>query len=266
MRGMLAKRNGTDSSQYYMNLVEKAEKKGTVNMTGTIAHADIVNPDFYFEELDAFWPQIYDLENQTWLAYENNDTSSSTTATDTASSSKNNSWEWHETLTQGSYYLDFVDAPNSGVNEFAIGNIGRRTDVVSDTDINCLFEPQIPDIIYANADELSETEIEDLRSKANNNGLKLMQLNSDLYYALYTGGNNNAAYDQVKYELYIHTLYQKTVSATALPCWWLQPNTRCTVNDKVTNTYGDFNIQSITLTLGAGSSMSVTMNEALERI
>ena len=266
MRGMLAKRNGTDSSQYYMNLVEKAEKGGTVDMTGTIAHADIVNPDFYFEELDAFWPQIYDLENQTWLAYENNDTSSSTTATDNASSSKNNSWEWHETLTQGSYYLDFVDAPNSGVNEFAIGNIGRRTDVVSDTDINCLFEPQIPDIIYANADELSETEIEDLRSKANNNGLKLMQLNSDLYYALYTGGNNNAAYDQVKYELYIHTLYQKTVSATALPCWWLQPNTRCTVNDKVTNTYGDFNIQSITLTLGAGSSMSVTMNEALERI
>ena len=266
MRGMLAKRNGTDSSQYYMNLVEKAERNGTVNMTGTIAHADIVNPDFYFEELDAFWPQIYDLENQIWLAYENNDSSSSTSTTSNSTSNENNSWEWHETLTQGSYYLDFVDAPNSGVNEFAIGNIGRRTDVVSDTDINCLFEPQIPDIIYANSDELSEAEIKELRSKANNNGLKLMQLNSDLYYALYTGGNNNAAYDQVKYELYIHTLYQKTVSATALPCWWLQPNTRCTVNDKVTNTYGDFNIQSITLTLGAGSSMSVTMNEALERI
>ena len=257
LRGMLAKINGTDSSQYYENLVLEAQKTGSSNLTGIISHADIVNPDFYFEELDAFWPQIYDLENQTWLAYEEGE-----------------EWDWHTTLTQGSYYLDFVDAANSGLNEFSIGNIGRRTDVVSDTDINCLFEPQIPDIIYINLDDYTDYDndedklaaINKVRSKADNNGLAFIQLDSDLYYALYTGGNNNAAYDQVKYELYTHSLYQKTLSVTAIPAWWLQPNTRCTVNDKVTNTYGDFNIQSISLTLGAGSSMSVTMNEALERI
>ncbi len=256
VRGMMAKDSnyGTDASQYYENLVSKVESKEVDQLSEEtknvviVAHNDSVNVDFYFEELQAFWPQIYDLVRQEFIG------------------DQESSEYKYSSLTTGNYFLDFIDANSTELNEFSIGNIGRRTDVISDDSINCLFEPEIPDILYVNTDESSAEEREETLQQCKELGYGYVQIPGNIYYAMYTGGNHNAAFDQIKYELYIHTLYQKTLSITAIPAWFLQPNTRCTIDDKVTNTYGDFNIKSITLTLGAGSTMSVTLSEALERI
>lgn len=256
VRGMMAKDSnyGTDASQYYENLVSKVESKEVDQLSEEtknvviVAHNDSVNVDFYFEELQAFWPQIYDLVRQEFIG------------------DQESSEYKYSSLTTGNYFLDFIDANSTELSEFSIGNIGRRTDVVSDDSINCLFEPEIPDILYVNTDESSAEEREKTLQQCKELGYGYVQIPGNIYYAMYTGGNHNAAFDQIKYELYIHTLYQKTLSITAIPAWFLQPNTRCTIDDKVTNTYGDFNIKSITLTLGAGSTMSVTLSEALERI
>ena len=256
VRGMMAKDSnyGIDASQYYENLVSKVESKEVDQLSEEtknvviVAHNDSVNVDFYFEELQAFWPQIYDLVRQEFIG------------------DQESSEYKYSSLTTGNYFLDFIDANSTELSEFSIGNIGRRTDVVSDDSINCLFEPEIPDILYVNTDESSADEREKTLQQCKELGYGYVQIPGNIYYAMYTGGNHNAAFDQIKYELYIHTLYQKTLSITAIPAWFLQPNTRCTIDDKVTNTYGDFNIKSITLTLGAGSTMSVTLSEALERI
>ena len=256
VRGMMAKDSnyGIDASQYYENLVSKVESKEVDQLSEEtknvviVAHNDSVNVDLYFEELQAFWPQIYDLVRQEFIG------------------DQESSEYKYSSLTTGNYFLDFIDANSTELSEFSIGNIGRRTDVVSDDSINCLFEPEIPDILYVNTDESSADEREKTLQQCKELGYGYVQIPGNIYYAMYTGGNHNAAFDQIKYELYIHTLYQKTLSITAIPAWFLQPNTRCTIDDKVTNTYGDFNIKSITLTLGAGSTMSVTLSEALERI
>lgn len=245
LRGMLAKNLATDASQY-----------SYVQKYNIISAKETVDVDFYFQELEAYWPTIYDLEKQQFLCKDDEDDK-----------------RYHVTFTNGNYYLDFIDPDDSGMKDFAISSIGRRTDVVANDDINCLFEPEIPDVIFINKDDettvkVGTTEVnknEQLKEEAIQKGYSYTQVGSDIYSALYTGGNHNAAFDQIKYELYTHTTYQKTVSVTAIPAWYLEPNIRVTLNDKTTNTYGDFNLQNITLTLGPSNSMSVTLNEALEK-
>ncbi|HAU87365.1 MAG TPA: hypothetical protein DCW90_18335 [Lachnospiraceae bacterium] len=267
LRGKLANNNSSDAGQYYYNLqngYNTTETYKCVDDLLTLSSYNRIDVDFYYQELDAFWPAIYDLVEQKFLC-----------AVGTQESKPEN----HTTFTNGNYFLDFIDPDESGLQQFSIGNIGRRTDVVSSDDVNCLFEPEIPDVIFINTDDESTTkkynaitgeEEEVLKWKllleeANEKQQDFCQVNSNVFYGLYTGGNHNAAYDQIKYELYLHTTYQRTLSMTAIPAWYLEPNTRVTVNDKITNTYGDFNIQNITLTLGPSASMSITLNECLER-
>lgn len=248
MQGLLAKNNGTDAGIYYSNLENNVNEAVTdTSWIGDIykqVRKNRIDTAFYFEELEAFWPQIYNLETQKFYGEEEDKTL------------------FTSSLTDGNFYLDFIDPSASGLGEFAVANIGRRSDVVSNNDINCLFEPEIPDIVFLNIDD---DDFIEKRQECQLKGQPFTQVRSEVYWAFATGGYKNGAFDQIKYELYLHTNYQKTLSLTSLPVFYLEPNSRVTINDKSTNTYGDFVIQNISLPLGAGSVMATTCNEALER-
>ena len=234
--------------------------KGVINGT---------DKGYYYEELSAFWPQVYNLQTQKFFAEE-----------------KDCSIDYKTLAVAGTYYLDFLDEVDTSFGEWSVNNIGRRSDVIVKEEINCLFQPEIPNVIlipnnnidlktighsmqneayrYGSALESSLT-VEELRAEAITNFYPYSQVNSDIYNNLLTSGYRNGAFDQIKYELYLHTRYQKSISLTSIPVFYLEPNNRITINDTTTNTYGDFVIQSINLTLGPGANMSITCNEIAER-
>lgn len=248
LQGLLAKNNGTDAGMYYNNLqLDYTEAQTDKTWIGDVfrqVQKSRIDTDYYFEELDAFWPQIYDLEKQQFIAESEDKTL------------------YASALTDGNYYLDFIDPYTSTLGEYSIQNIGRRTDVVNNEDINCLFQPDIPDIVFINTDEDNAQE---LRSECQQKGQPYTQVRGDTYWAFATGGYKNGAFDQIKYELYLHTNYQRTLSLTALPVFYLEPNSRVTINDKSTNTYGSFVVRTISIPLGAGSVMAVSASECFER-
>ena len=248
LQGLLAKNNGTDAGMYYNNLqLDYTEAQTDKTWIGDVfrqVQKSRIDTDYYFEELDAFWPQIYDLEKQQFIAEGEDKTL------------------YASALTDGNYYLDFIDPYTSTLGEYSIQNIGRRTDVVNNEDINCLFQPDIPDIVFINTDEDNAQE---LRSECQQKGQPYTQVRGDTYWAFATGGYKNGAFDQIKYELYLHTNYQRTLSLTALPVFYLEPNSRVTINDKSTNTYGSFVVRTISIPLGAGSVMAVSASECFER-
>ena len=217
------------------------------------AQANATDAGYYYAELSAFWPQIYDLVEQEF--YKN----------DTSITSTDDTQLWNSDLANGNYYLDFIDPSESSLGEFAVNNIGRRTDVVSNEDINCLFQSVILDVVYINIDDEDESRRQKYIDECKAKGQSYCQLKGDIYYTLSTGGTKNGAFDQIKYELYLHTNYQKTLSITALPAFYLEPNSRVNINDKSTNTYGDYMITSITIPLGPGNLMSVSCSEIFER-
>ena len=248
LQGLLARNNGTDSGMYYANLaLDYTDAQTDRTWIGDVfrqVQKSRIDTDYYYEELEAFWPQIYDLENQKFYAEEEDQTLLTSA------------------LTDGNYYLDFIDPQTSGLGQYSVQNIGRRVDVVSNEDINCLFQPAIPDIVFLNVDD---DNFQKLKQECIDKGEPYTQVRSDVYWAFATGGYKNGAFDQIKYELYLHTNYQKTLSLTSLPVFYLEPNSRVAINDKSTNTYGSYVLHTLSLPLGAGSVMASTCSECFER-
>ena len=235
---------------------------------------------YYFPELEGRWPTVYDINTQQFYRevadYVEEGNSEEEDGTIKPPEQEESSKEGIKLsdLTNGDYYLDFIDPATTSLGAFSVNNIGRRSDVVVDDDVNCLFQPDIPDIIFINIDDVLEEASDE--TEANNslyqqqmecwlNGDHFSQVTGEIYNALSTGGYKNGAFDKIKYELYLHTNYQETLSIIARPVFYLEPNTRVTINDKSTNTYGDFIISTISIPLGAGSTMSVSCSQALER-
>ena len=103
------------------------------------------------------------------------------------------------------------------------------------------------------------------QQECEDNGMPYTQVRGEVFYNLATGGYKNGAFDQVKYELYLHTTYQNSVSITALPVFYLEPNSRIELNDTSTNTYGDYNLNTLSIPLGPGNTMTVSCNQSIER-
>ena len=247
LQGLLAKNLGTDAGQYYAKIQESFGAnlgESFIDKIYTQQQQNKIDVDYYFEELDAFWPQIYNLETQKFYGEEKDKAA------------------YTSSLADGNYYLDFIDPYTSGLGEFSIANIGRRTIAIKNDDVNCIFQPEIPDIVFINAD--SDTSEEE-RDECTLKGQSWAQVRENVYNALATGGYKNGAFDQIKYQLYLHTNYQKTLSVSAIPAFYLEPNSRTSINDSSTNLQGDFMAQSISIPLGAGNSMSVTLSQCLER-
>ena len=238
----------------------------------------------YFAELNAFWPKEYNLKHDKQGFY----------------GAETGNHDEYLTLTEGNYFLDFIDT-DSELGKYSIAAIGRRSDVVQEDKINCLFEPEIPNVIFLNVDSPTDNASENTtinddvdiddkykevvgsdgdttgitkeekmlaiqRAECIKNAHPYTQVREDIYSNLAIGGYKNSAYERIRYELFAHTNYQKTVSITALPVFYLEPNTRVSLSDKTTNTYGDFMVQNLNITLGPGANMSVTLNEVRERL
>ena len=205
-----------------------------------------VDRGYYFEELRAFWPQIYDLKNQQFWGE----------AEDSSIQAR--------VLTDGNYYLDFIDSAGS-LGKYSVSNIGRRTDVVVNEDVNCLFEPEVPNIVFLNLDlnDSDPDKLAKLRDECQNSGQPWAQTPGEIYKAFSTGGYHNGAYDYICSELYTHTTYQTTISMTAIPNYWIEPNSRIRIADNATKTFGNYMIQNISLPLDVGSVMSITANECV---
>ena len=205
-----------------------------------------IDRGYYFEELRAFWPQIYDLKNQRFWG-EGEDPSIQA-----------------RVLTDGDYYLDFIDS-SGPLGKYSVSNIGRRTDVVNEDDVNCLFEPEIPNIVFLNLDlqDSDPEKLQKLRAECMNSGQPYAQTRGEVFKAFSFGGYHNGAFDHICSELYKHTTYQTTISMTAIPNYWLEPNTRIRIADNTTKTFGSYMVQNISVPLAVGGVMSVTANECV---
>lgn len=193
--------------------------------------------NYYYTELLNEWPKLYDIENGKF--YDEN----------------------LKTPSDIDYFLDFIDS-SASISELSISNIGRRTKVINDDKINCIFEPEIPDLVLLN---LADKNVEELRTECDNKGQDYVQLEDRIFNMIVAGGKSNSAYNMVRELLYQYTSYNESITIDALPIYYLEPNVRITVRDSLSGIYGDYMIKSISLPLDISSTMSISCTRALER-
>lgn len=233
-------------TNYSIKEITTKDWRTELYLRGEEANNNATDSGFYYPELENAWPAIYDIENQKFFAEEELPEGNQLTTAE---------------LTTGNYFLDFIDTTAS-ISKFSVSNIGRRTKVVSNQDVNCLFEPTIEDIIVL---DTSDTNFEEYKKECVALGQTYIQCQHDIFQGFVTGGYYNAAFDQIKLLLYQYTTFQNTISIQCMPIFYLDANSRIHIDDKTTNTFGDFIIQSISLPLGSGQTMSISCSAALEK-
>ena len=209
-------------------------------LSGSVAEPYATDKNYYYPELQNEWTKIYDIENGNFYK------------------------EILDRPTDINYFLDFIDS-DSSISNFSISNIGRRTKVVSDDKINCVFEPEIPKLILLNGAE-SDEELAKRRAECDRQGQDYIQLSGNMYSLITGGGKFNSAYNLVRELLYQYTSYNENVILNTLPIYYLEPNIRITIRDVKSGIYGDYMINSISLPLDISSTMSISCTRALERI
>ena len=209
-------------------------------LSGTMGSRFGTDSNPYYVELVNEWPKLYDLQNQ----------------------------DFFETVKQNTdsidYFLDFIDS-KSAISEFNISNIGKRTKVINDDKINCIFEKEVPDIVVLNLGETEEN-LAQQRLECKERGQEYSQIAEEIFHGLAQGGSQNSAYNAVRDLLYQHTQYNESISLQMLPLYFLEPNIRINVQDEKTGIHGDYIINNITIPLDISGTMSLSCAKAVTRI
>ena len=214
-------------------------------------NGEIVNSNYYWAEMCNEWPKLYDIEGH----QENNE---------------NGKDDWYDGVldmpTSLDWWLDLIDN-NPVLNKFSVNTIGRRSYSKTDSQCNCVFEPDIPDIVMVHYDEQGI----DYRSKETQNqllelGLIPVQVSEAIYDSVITGGTFNSCYQHIRQIITDYTNYNETISVTTLPIYHLEPNTRVSFNDPDSGIYGDYIINSISFDLGNGGTMNINATKCIEKI
>ena len=160
------------------------------------------------------------------------------------------------------FYLDMIDS-TAKVSEFNVNAIGRRTLVENNNEVNCIFEPNIPDFVII---ENGQSDTQEKRDECLNKHQKFIQVDSSIYKFLSIGGMKNGAFYEIKDLLYSHTGYNENINISVLPIYNLEPNTRITVNNEESGIRGDFMVNTISLPLDINGTMTISATRAVEKL
>ena len=228
-------------THYYPAQLEKiitTDWRSELYMSGVNTTRFGTDSNYYYTELENEWTKLYDLKNQQWKQ------------------------EIIDNVTSMDYFLDFIDS-TAAISQFSVQNIGRRTKVVVDDKINCIFEPEIPDYV------LIQQETDDsnaLIQECLDRGQNFLQIESGIYDGLVPGGTYNSAYNYMQNLLYQHTGYNEAITLQILPMYFLEPNIRIGVWDKETGIHGDYMLNTFSIPLDISGTMTLSCTKALEKI
>ena len=221
--------------------IETTDWRSELYLQGTMTGPLATDGNYYYSELAGEWPKLYDLVSGKWK------TGSNPTDLD--------------------FFLDFID-DNAAISQFSVSNIGRRQKVVNDSEINCLFEPTIEEIIFIKnnpADDAEKAEMEQLLDECQANGMNYTQVEGAIYDSLAAGKDYNSAYAYARDLLYQYTSYNEAITLQVVPIYYLDVNSRITVRDTESGIFGDYNINSISVPLDVSSLMSISASKVIER-
>lgn len=153
------------------------------------------------------------------------------------------------------YFLDFLEGVESGntpMSQFNIVNIGRRTKIGGDKSSTCIFPTEVPNYYYILPNE-----------KVTGNK-EAIQISEEVYNRFATGGSQVVAYDKMKELLVQCTQYNEVVNITTIPIYYLEPNSRISIEDNDIGLNGDYIINTISLPLTIGTS-TIACSKCLEK-
>lgn len=200
-----------------------------------------VSDNYYDSELIAEWRNLYDPMKEAW----------------------NNRGHWNPDVFENpervNFWLDFIDT-GSEIGKYSINQVGRRTQVVTNNELQSVYYKEVPDIVFI------EGFNQELMAKYTAIGQKYFILTKQNYDLFTTSTRGSSCFDKIREMMYQNLCYNTTISLTCLPKYYIEPNNIIYIEDKETGIKGNYQITQFSLPLAYNGTMSITATEVLTRI
>ena len=148
---------------------------------------------------------------------------------------------------QLTFWFDFLDAENSELHNVSNQVLGNRKKSLHDNNIKRVFYENIPEVIFKSSD-----------SKIQNNlNYTVINLPADLQSLFTISSKSKSAKEVIEELLYKHSCTLSTISITAIPVYYLEPNHKILVRDDKSNINGEYIINKISYSLNYNSLMTI---------
>lgn len=161
--------------------------------------------------------------------------------------------QYPETL---NFWFDFLEAGSSELGKYSVKAIGNRPKSANDNTVKGIYFRETPTVIFKDPADDEEPK----------SGYSYIQLPSSMEDLFTISSQGKSAKDVIDSWLYSYGYATESISLTALPVYYLQPNTRILVRDKESAIDGEYIISRITLPLTVKGTMNITAEKAVERI
>ena len=162
------------------------------------------------------------------------------------------------------YFIDYLE-PVDELYDCSVDLIGGRIYSYQQDKIVKLYNNDVPNVIIVNKDGDNYYNGKIIRRCAKE-GQPYANVSGVIYSNLGIGTLGYSAQEVARDLLYQYTDYNSAINFQCIPIYYLEPNTRITVNDKKANVFGDYIIKNISRPLDGMNTMSITAIRALERI
>lgn len=168
------------------------------------------------------------------------------------------------------YFFDYIEPVSRNFNhnniyDCSVDTLGPKVYSYQLDKINRLYNVDVPNTIMINVSMDSDSR-EKIIERCMREGQPYSNVNEVIYSKIAIGTAGYTAQETARDLLYQYTNYNESISIQSIPIYYLDVNSRITVQDMKTGIYGDYIINSISLPLDAGGTMNISASRALERI
>ena len=149
--------------------------------------------------------------------------------------------------------------------KYAISAIGNRPKAINDDKVTGIYFQETPSVLFLAPDDYKDM-MEHIEDYSDMTGYTFIQLTPSMENYFTISAQGKSAKDELDNLLYQHTYATESVNLTAVPIYYLQPNTRIFVKDDNTGINGEFIVSKITVPLQYNGTTAITTTRAVERI
>ena len=169
--------------------------------------------------------------------------------------------KYPETL---NFWFDFMNVDGE-FSKYAISAIGNRPKAINDDKVTGIYFQETPSVLFLTPDDYKDM-MKHINDYNDMTGYTFIQLTPSMENYFTISAQGKSAKDELDNLLYQHTYATESVNLTAVPIYYLQPNTRIFVKDNNTGINGEFIVNKITVPLQYNGTTAITATRAVERI
>ena len=237
--------------------------------------------DLYYSDMLGFWRQLYNIGTSAPIVY-NDDGSVNVNENGELVYFYSNEEDWSangywnpqyfvydntlhtvEIINPESliFWIDFLNSSDEYIelNKYSVKAIGRRVKVKSDDKIKAIAYRDAPNILYVGSNIPAVSGEEKLAYKRYE-----LSPGEEQNFSISAQGRNTK--DELDSLLYDSTYYHDTITISSVPIYYLEPNTRISINDSDSGINGEYIIKSFSIQLQHTGMMQITAYKTVSKM